>query len=65
MATGGACFAYFRALQLGPPSRVTPIDKVSLPLTIMLATVWLGEPISWRAGAGGLLMPMGAPLTLA
>jgi len=35
MATGAAWFAYFRALQLGPASRVAPIDKLSLPLTIL------------------------------
>src|SRR4051812_30054089 len=32
VATGIAWFAYFRALQLGPASRVAPIDKLSLPL---------------------------------
>ena len=64
MATGAAWFAYFRALQLGPASRVAPIDKLSLPLTILLATVWLGEPLSWRLGAGVFLMTMGALLTI-
>ncbi len=64
IATGAAWFAYFRALQLGPASRVAPIDKLSLPLTILLATVWLGEPLSWRLGAGVFLMTMGALLTL-
>src|SRR6267378_2453720 len=64
MATGAAWFAYFRALQLGPASRVAPIDKLSLPLTILLATVWLGEPLSWRLGAGVFLMTTGALLTI-
>jgi transporter family protein len=64
MATGAAWFAYFRALQLGPASRVAPIDKLSLPLTILLAAVWLGEPLSWRLVAGVILMTMGALLTL-
>ena len=64
VATGAAWFAYFRALQLGPASRVAPIDKLSLPLTILLATVWLGEPLSWRLGAGVFLMTIGALLTL-
>jgi bacterial/archaeal transporter family protein len=45
LATGAAWFAYFRALQLGPASRVAPIDKLSLPLTILFATIWLGEPL--------------------
>jgi transporter family protein len=64
MATGAAWFAYFRALQLGPASRVAPIDKLSLPLTILLATMWLGEPLSWRLGAGVALMTIGALLTI-
>jgi transporter family protein len=64
LATGAAWFAYFRALQLGPASRVAPIDKLSLPLTILLAAVWLGEPLSWRLIAGVLLMTIGALLTL-
>jgi bacterial/archaeal transporter family protein len=64
MATGVAWFAYFRALQLGPASRVAPIDKLSLPLTILLAAAWLGEPLSWRLAAGVVLMTMGALLTI-
>jgi transporter family protein len=64
LATGAAWFAYFRALQLGPASRVAPIDKLSLPLTILLATVWLGEPVSWRLVTGVVLMTMGALLTI-
>jgi transporter family protein len=64
IATGVAWFAYFRALQLGPASRVAPIDKLSLPLTILLAAVFLGEPLSWRLGAGVALMTIGALLTL-
>jgi transporter family protein len=64
LATGVAWFAYFRALQLGPASRVAPIDKLSLPLTIVLAAVCLGEPIGWRVAVGVLLMTAGALLTL-
>jgi len=37
LATGVSWLAYFRALQLGPASRVAPIDKLSLPLTVLLA----------------------------
>ena len=64
MATGVAWFAYFRALQLGPASRVAPIDKLSLPLTVILAAIWLGEPIGWRVAAGVALMTLGALLTI-
>jgi bacterial/archaeal transporter family protein len=64
LATGVAWVAYFRALQLGPASRVAPIDKLSLPLTILLAAVWLGEPLSFRLVAGVIFMTIGALLTL-
>jgi transporter family protein len=64
IATGVSWLAYFRALQLGPASRVAPIDKLSLPLTIVLAVVLLHEPLSWRLGIGVSLMVVGALLTI-
>jgi transporter family protein len=63
-ATGVSWLAYFRALQLGPASRVAPIDKLSLPLTILLAALLLGEPVGWRVGVGAALMTLGALLTI-
>ena len=62
--TGVAWLAYFRALQLGAASRVAPIDKLSLPMTIVLAALVLGEPMSWRLAAGAALMTAGAMLTI-
>jgi bacterial/archaeal transporter family protein len=64
LMTGVAWLAYFRALQLGPASRVAPIDKLSLPMTIVLAALALGEPVSWRLAAGAGLMTIGAILTI-
>lgn len=64
IATGVSWLAYFRALQMAPASRVAPIDKLSLPLTIVLAALVLGEPIGWRLGAGVALMTAGALLTI-
>jgi bacterial/archaeal transporter family protein len=64
VATGLSWLAYFRALQLGPASRVAPIDKLSLPLTIVLAAVILGESISWKVAVGVALMAIGGLLTL-
>ena len=64
LATGISWLAYFRALQLAPASRVAPIDKLSLPLTIVLAGLLLGETLSWRLILGALLMVAGALLTL-
>jgi transporter family protein len=64
LTTGVSWLAYFRALQLGPASRVAPIDKLSLPITLMLAVLVLGEAISWKTAAGVALMTIGALLTL-
>ena len=64
VATGLSWLAYFRALQLGPASRVAPIDKLSLPLTIVLAAVVLGEPIGWKTAVGVAMMTAGALLTI-
>lgn len=64
VATGLSWLAYFRALQLAPASRVAPIDKMSLPLTIVFAIVVLKEPLSWRLGVGAGLVVAGVLLTL-
>ncbi len=64
LATGVSWLAYFKALQLAPASHVAPIDKLSLPLTIALAALVLGEPLSWKLGCGVGLMVAGALLTL-
>lgn len=63
VATGVSWLAYFRALQMAPASWVAPLDKLSLPLTVGLAAVFLGESVSWRAAAGVGLMTVGALLT--
>ena len=65
IATGVSWIAYFKALQLAPASRVAPIDKLSLPLTVILATLLLAEPLSWKLGLGVGLMAVGALVTLA
>lgn len=64
IATGVSWLAYFRALQLGPAARVSPIDKLSLPLTIVLAALFLHESVGWRLGFGVALMTIGALLTI-
>lgn len=47
LATGISWLCYFRALQLGDVNKVTPIDKSSTVLTMILAFVFLRESISW------------------
>lgn len=65
LATGVSWLAYFRALQMAPASWVAPIDKLSLPFTILLAALWLREPVTWQVTAGVSLMVIGALLTRA
>lgn len=47
LATGASWLCYFRALQLGDVNKVVPIDKSSTVLAILLALIFLGEPITW------------------
>ncbi len=68
LATGASWLCYFRALQLGTVNKVTPIDKSSTVLTMLLAFLFLHEPISWikagcmlLIGSGTLLMIQKAP----
>ena len=60
LATGASWLCYFKALQLGDVNKVTPVDKSSTVLTILLAFVLLGEPVSAGkalcVGAGVYLM---------
>jgi transporter family protein len=60
MATGLSWLCYFRALQLGPASRVAPLDKLSVPLVMVFAWLLLGEKLTVPAVAGGLLITAGA-----
>jgi len=60
LATGLSWLCYFRALQLGPASRVAPLDKLSVPLVMVFAWLLLGERLTASIVAGGLLITAGA-----
>jgi len=60
LATGLSWICYFRALQLGPASRVAPLDKLSVALVIIAGAVFLGEKMTWGKGIGGVLIVAGA-----
>lgn len=60
IATGLSWLCYFRALQLGPASRVAPLDKLSVPLVMLFAWLLLGEKMTVPAVAGGILITAGA-----
>lgn len=63
LATGASWLCYYRALQLGDASKVVPIDKLSVVITLVLAFVFLHENFTAKSlvgctliGAGTLLM---------
>ena len=63
-ATGISWLFYFKALQLGDASKVAPIDKLSVVITIFLSFVILKETVSWRVIFGGLLIAGGSLVIL-
>ena len=64
LATGGSWLCYFRALQQGDVNKVVPIDKSSTILTILLALILLGEPVSWLKGLAIVLIGVGTFLMI-
>ena len=58
-ATGLSWIFYFKALQVGKVSQVAPVDKLSVALAIILAAVFLNEPITLKSGLGALLIISG------
>lgn len=64
MTTGLSWIFYFLALDEGDVSRVAPLDKLSVPLVIVLSVLFLGEAWSWKVVAGGSLITIGSLLLL-
>ncbi len=64
LATGFSWLFYFRALQLGSVSKVAPIDKLSVAITILLAILFLHEPADPKVILGGLLITAGSLVLL-
>jgi transporter family protein len=62
LATGASWLCYFRALAVGPVSRVAPIDKLSVVLVAVLGALLLGEQLSLRAWLGVGLIAVGGVL---
>jgi bacterial/archaeal transporter family protein len=60
LATGASWLCYYRALQLGPVSKVAPLDKLSIAFTILMAVVILGEKADLKTIVGGALVVIGS-----
>ena len=59
LATGASWLCYYRALQIGEASKVVPIDKLSVVITLVLAFVLLHEEVSVKAVVGCVLIGAG------
>lgn len=64
LATGLSWLFYYKALQLGEASRIAPVDKLSLVLTIILAFIFLNESPTVGNVVGGLLVTAGVLTTI-
>lgn len=59
LATGASWLCYYKALQLGDASKVVPVDKMSVVLTLVLAFVFLHETVSVKSVVGAVLITAG------
>ncbi len=59
LATGASWLCYYRALQLGDASKVVPIDKLSVVITLVLAFVFLHEEFTSKSLIGCILIGAG------
>ena len=64
LATGMSWLFYFKAMQTGDVSRVAPIDKLSVVITILLAFFLLKEPVNMKVIIGALLITAGSLVML-
>lgn len=59
LATGASWLCYYKALQMGEASKVVPVDKMSVVITLVLAFVFLHEQFTWKSGVGAALITAG------
>lgn len=64
IATGASWLCYFKALQIGDVNKVTPIDKSSTILTMLMAFIFLGEEITFIKGISMILIGIGTYLMI-
>lgn len=59
LATGASWLCYYKAIQIGEVSKVVPIDKLSVVITLILAFVFLHERFTWKSAVGSVLITAG------
>lgn len=62
LATGASWLCYYKALQMGEASKVVPIDKLSVVITLVLAFIFLHEKFTPKSVAGCILIGIGTLL---
>ena len=62
LATGASWLCYYRALQIGEASKVVPVDKLSVVITLVLAFAFLHEKFTWKSIPGAVLITCGTLL---
>ncbi len=62
LATGASWLCYYKAIQLGTVSKVVPIDKLSIVITLILAVIFLHEQFTWKSVVGSILITIGTLL---
>ncbi len=62
LATGASWLCYYKALQMGEASRVVPVDKLSVVITLVLAFVFLHETVTMRSVIGCIFIAVGTLL---
>lgn len=59
LATGASWLCYYKALQMGDASKVVPIDKLSVVITLVLAVIFLHEEFTVKSAIGAALITAG------
>ena len=59
LATGASWLCYYKAIQLGDVSKVVPIDKMSVVITLILAVIFLHESFTVKSTIGTILLTIG------
>lgn len=64
LATGASWLCYYKAIQMGSVSKVAPIDKLSVVITLILAVIFLHEDFTVKSAIGAALITAGTVLMI-
>lgn len=62
LATGASWLCYYKAIQMGSVSKIAPIDKLSVVITLILAVIFLHEDFTVKSAIGAALITAGTVL---